>query len=415
MIDFEKHTKGSIQPKRILLIAPQPFYEDRGTPIAVSYTLKALSDSGFIIDLATFPMGIELRYPAVNIWRGWNPFRFKRVPIGLSYRKLILDVFLFFKVLRLAWRQNYSCIHGVEEGAAMGLVVKALFCTPVIYDMQSSIPEQLKGLRGFGKGPGRWISLKFEQFLVRNADYIIASRGLADRVLSIDTQKKVAEFFFEGSCNVSVNPELIRDLGINSRPTIVYTGNFAYYQGLYHLLKAAALVIREVPDAVFLLIGGTKAEIMRLNRSIKSLELVNNVKVFMRKSRDEIPGFLAIAHILVLPRLSGENAPLKLFDYMKSGKPIVATDIPAHRAMLSEQTAILVEPRAQALANGILSLLKNPVLAARVAQASLNAAQLNKSKTLPKIISEVHSTIVSGQSISNLKRKFNSCRSKRKP
>ena len=76
---------------RILFIAPQPFYEDRGTPIAIHNTLAALNELGFAVDLATFPLGSEVNLPGINIFRTTNPFKYRNVPIGISFPKMLLD------------------------------------------------------------------------------------------------------------------------------------------------------------------------------------------------------------------------------------------------------------------------------------------------------------------------------------
>jgi glycosyltransferase involved in cell wall biosynthesis len=76
-----------------------------------------------------------------------------------------------------------------------------------------------------------------------------------------------------------------------------------------------------------------------------------------------------MADVLVSPRANGGNLPLKIFDYLAAGRPIVATDIPTHRTVLNEQRAVLVPPHTRGLAEGILSLLGDPERAARLSEA----------------------------------------------
>ena len=73
-----------------------------------------------------------------------------------------------------------------------------------------------------------------------------------------------------------------------------------------------------------------------------------------------MPAYLAMADVLVSPRAFGGNLPLKIFDYLAAGRPIVATDISTHRAVLTPHTAVLVQPNADALADGIVSILRCP-------------------------------------------------------
>jgi glycosyltransferase involved in cell wall biosynthesis len=124
------------------------------------------------------------------------------------------------------------------------------------------------------------------------------------------------------------------------------------------LIEAAALVYEEIPKVKFILVGGTDTEITRLKRIVRKKELEDTIKLISRRPREEVPNYLSLADVLVLPRLTGKNAPIKIFEYIRSCKPIVATDIPAHRTMLSEQTAILVAPEPEALKKGICRALK---------------------------------------------------------
>jgi hypothetical protein len=99
---------------RLLIISPQPFYEDRGTPIAVRQLVTALAALGFAVDLATFPVGSTPLIPGVRIVRAANPFGFRHVPVGFSFRKLVLDACLTGTVLNLLRRNRYAIVHGVE-------------------------------------------------------------------------------------------------------------------------------------------------------------------------------------------------------------------------------------------------------------------------------------------------------------
>lgn len=88
-----------------------------------------------------------------------------------------------------------------------------------------------------------------------------------------------------------------------------------------------------------------------------------------------MPSFLALADVLVSPRAFGGNLPLKVFDYLAAGRPIVATDIPTHRTVLAEDRAVLVAPHSEALAQGILAVLGEPARARRLAAAARRYAR----------------------------------------
>jgi glycosyltransferase involved in cell wall biosynthesis len=88
-----------------------------------------------------------------------------------------------------------------------------------------------------------------------------------------------------------------------------------------------------------------------------------------------MPRFLALADVLVSPRSYGGNLPLKVFDYLAAGRAIVATDIPTHRAVLTEQLAELVPPRAPELAQAIVGLLRDAPRRERLGASALAYAQ----------------------------------------
>jgi glycosyltransferase involved in cell wall biosynthesis len=353
-----------------------------------------MSALGFKVDLATFPVGSDIKLPGISLFRTANPFGFRSMPIGLSFRKIVLDICLLMTVFRLVKRNHYDCIHGVEEGAVLALACKALSGIPVIYDMQSSLPEQLRRVWGLKKGPGRWISLQFERWLVKNADCIVASCGLAPHVFAIDPQKPVFECSYKGSEPRANNKELEKSLGIADRPTVIYAGNFASYQGLEDLLKAAVLVRVEIPEVVFVLVGGTGSELKHLYKLAEKYSLADTVKLQPRRPRQEIPDFLALADVLVLARKRGKNVPLKIYDYLKSGKTIVATDIPAHRAILNEKTAILIEPNPEALSVGILRALKDTDLSKKAGRTVETPASNNHMKSLRETIAEAYRQVI---------------------
>ncbi|MGH7719602.1 MAG: glycosyltransferase, partial [Gemmatimonadaceae bacterium] len=128
---------------RVLVVAPQPFYEDRGTPIATRQLMQAFSHLGYGVDLVTYPIGRSIDIPGVTYHRAANPLRIARVPIGFSMRKIALDAMLIGTLHERLRARRYAFIHAVEEAAFPAVVLGRRYGIPVVYDMQSSLPEQL--------------------------------------------------------------------------------------------------------------------------------------------------------------------------------------------------------------------------------------------------------------------------------
>src|SRR6478672_8485204 len=86
---------------RILLIAPQPFFAQRGTPINVRQMVQTLCEAGHEVHLATYPMGEPVEMPNLTLHRAWPVPGVRTVPIGFSWRKVALDAMLALRVWSL--------------------------------------------------------------------------------------------------------------------------------------------------------------------------------------------------------------------------------------------------------------------------------------------------------------------------
>lgn len=360
--------------RRVLVVAPEPFYEDRGTPIAVRNVLEALSQLQYGVDLLTYPVGQPVALPGLRVLRLPNPFGFRHVPVGLSPRKLLLDAMLMPALWLRLRRERYACVHAVEEAAFPAVVFGHRRRLPVIYDMQSSLPEQMVKFRVFR---GRWVQRllrRCEAWLVRRADAVVSSAGLLSRVSEAAPGKRAQEWHFPSTDAPpprGAGTALRARLGIpTDAPVVVYAGTFEPYQGLAMLLAAIPLVRERVPGVVFVLVGGDPASVDQMRAEAARLQLDRSLLLTGRQPRQEMPAYLAMADLLVSPRVYGDNLPLKVFDYLAAGRPIVATDLPSHRALLDETRAILVEPSAGGLAEGISGLLRDPRRAAHLAIAA---------------------------------------------
>jgi glycosyltransferase involved in cell wall biosynthesis len=324
--------------------------------------------------VVTFPIGRTIDIPRVRYFRAANPFRVRRVPIGFSVAKLLLDVTLISALARRLSAGGYVAIHAVEEAAFPAVVLGQRFRVPVIYDMQSSLPEQLARHLAFRSGPAQTALIRMERWLLQRADSIVSSAGLAQRVRALAPGARLREWTYASALPAAPPGEaegLRRDLGIrDGQPVVVYCGTFEPYQGLPELLAAIPHVREEAPDACFVLVGADDSSGTTVTRSHADLVRAGALRVVKRQPRERVPAFLALADVLVSPRAYGDNLPLKIFDYMAAGRPIVATDIPAHRSLLDVECALMTGAWSPELASGIVRLLRDRPLAARLAGAA---------------------------------------------
>lgn len=357
--------------ERVLIVAPQPFYEDRGTPIAVAQLAAALSALGADIDLLTYPVGRDVPLARLRVRRCPNPLRFRMVPVGISWRKMLLDLLMMWPLVRLLARNDYDLVHVLEEMAPPTILLCRRQGLPVVYDMQSSIPEQLRSHALFGTRPAQALLRRLEAWQVRQADAVVCSAGLLDHVRSLAPAALAIEWRFTGQeVEAEAKDPAARRAQLGLEPgarLVVYSGTFEPYQGLELLIAAMPRVLEAFPETVLLLIGATGDDAVGEAELVAGLLRQHRLKVLPRQPRGDIPAYLALADVLVSPRAYGGNVPLKIFDYVLSGKPIVATDIRAHRSLLNDETAVLVPTSAAGMAAGIVRLLGDPELGARLA------------------------------------------------
>ncbi len=351
---------------KVLFLSPQPFFEERGTPIAVLEIIRVLSSLGHKVDLYTYPIGRDVVIEGLNIIRSPGSLFFKDVKPGPSYKKGILDVLLFFKTFLDTFRKRYDVVHAVEESAFFGVILSRLLKIPLIYDMDSSIPAQIS-YTGFIKNS---LILKFanamERWAIRKSSAVITMcSSLTDIVRKESPGKPVFQIedlplsFKELAVSNEVIEKVKKDLDINGSVVIVYTGNFEGYQGLDLLIGAIPHVVKEVENVKFLLVGGEERLINELKGKSESLGIGDKVVFAGKHPLEDMPVFMGVADVLVSPRIKGTNTPLKIYTYLKSGKPIVATNLLTHTQVLNRDVAILTEPEPEGIAEGIILLARD--------------------------------------------------------
>lgn len=344
---------------KILFLAPQPFFEVRGTPLAVLAMVRALTDLGHTVDLLTYPRGAEVEVKGL-VHRRSVPLPVGRVRPGPSLAKLALDVPFMAEAW---WRMatgRYDVVHAVEEAAHLAAPVARLLRLPLVVDVDSSIPDQLRSSGFAARGPLPWAAARLEGHALRHAAAVITvcasltegvrARAPRARVFQVEDPPLVeAE-----SLDPAAAGGLRRSLGIGAGPVVLYSGNLEPYQGVDLLLGAAA----EVPEAWFVFMGGEPAEV----EALKARPGARTGRLVFAGKRPpaELPSFLALADLLVSPRLRGENTPFKVYTYLASGKPLVATRLPTHTQLMDDSMAFLVEPTAAGLAGGVRAVLADP-------------------------------------------------------
>jgi glycosyltransferase involved in cell wall biosynthesis len=161
----------------------------------------------------------------------------------------------------------------------------------------------------------------------------------------------------------------------DTTPLVVYTGTFEAYQGLDLLFAAAARVARERPDVRVLLAGGRPPQVAQARAQAREAGVESVVIFAGERPSEQVPQFLDAADVLVSPRSTGTNTPLKIYQYLRSGRPIVATRLLTHTQVLSDEVSILTPPTPEGLASGILQALADPAEARKLGRCAHELAE----------------------------------------
>jgi glycosyltransferase involved in cell wall biosynthesis len=362
---------------RVLLIAPQAWYIDRGTPIDVDIMLRALSNRGDEVDLVCYPYGEDRVYEHVTVHRGLGPRSFLPRP-GFSVGKLVLDALLVPKVLRLAFTRRYDVVHAGEEAVFLALLLKWLRGFPFVYDMDSSIAQQMVEQMSFLKALAPVFNA-MEAFVIRRA---VAAAPVCHALAELAEERGAAHVVTLHDISQLSQPLpepaglLAEEWGIE-RPAILYVGNFQPYQGVDLLIDAFAAAVEQGAESDLVIAGGTQRGIDKYRKKAEALGVADRTHLIGHWPNDRLGELLTEASIIVSPRIRGINTPMKVFPYLHSGVPVLVTEIPTHTQILDSRVAALAPPDPASMAAEMIRLERDPELRERLGRAGREFVEAN--------------------------------------
>src|SRR5262249_51800219 len=157
----------------ILMIAPEPFFEPRGTPFSEFHRIRALGALGHEVDLVTYPFGETVTMPGLRVFRSLRPPFVRHVKVGPSLAKIPLDILLTLTVVRRALSRRYDAVHSHEEGGVIAAALAFVMRVPHLSDMHSSLPQQLSNFAFSGSRILRSLFLAMERFMIRRSRVVV--------------------------------------------------------------------------------------------------------------------------------------------------------------------------------------------------------------------------------------------------
>ena len=362
---------------KVLLLAPQPCYVDRGTPIAVDMTLATLSDAGYEVDLLTFPGGADRHYPGLRIFRVGEWLSRRPVQAGFSAKKLVLDVLMFFKALQMVVLNRYTLVHAVEESSFIAMLLRLFFRLPYIIDMDSRMTTQLTDrypwLGSFDKllWAIETLPSRFASSVVTMCDSLrVEVLKVRDNRVFVVKDVSLLDYYGDPALEP---PQALEDIRAKHDQLLMYIGNLETYQGISLMLQAFALqqtdakAAAKSANAALVVVGGDAHRIELFRERAKVLGLEDHCYFIGPQPVGLLVKLMRQADVMLSPRTQGTNTPLKLYSYLDSGVPVIATNLQTHTQVVNEDQALLCEPNPQDMASAMSELLQSAELRTRIA------------------------------------------------
>ena len=268
-------------------------------------------------------------------------------------------IFCFFtRAIKLLNAHEYDLVHAVEEASFIAAALKKRYKIPFVYDMDSSMAQQITEKFAFA-GILRPLLRSLESYAIKQSLGVIAvCRYLEDIVSALDPLKPVLRLEDISLLGEPAGREedLREEFRIDGK-IIMYVGNLERYQGVDLLLSSFQRVTEEIQDAHLIIIGGDERGIERYRKAASLLKLGDRTHFVGPRPLAALGSYLEQADVLISPRIQGANTPMKIYSYLDSGKPVVATSLLTHTQVLDDEIAVMVDPESMDMAQGILSLL----------------------------------------------------------
>jgi len=366
---------------KVAVIAPCPFYIDRGTPLRIKRLASAMSEA-YDVHVISFHQGEDGPFPFTIHRTLPLPLTIKRT--GANLAKLLYDLLLVGTVVRVVRRERIWLIDGhLHEGALIGLVARLFTGARVIYNAHGTFVPELIATGALSRGSAlvkplmrfeRWIERRVDRIVAQSAlrrdEFIAAGHG-ADKVAVVEDVPELDAFLV-------ADDHIDRDLEQRLRPAgeklLIYSGGMEEYQGVDFLLQAFAELCRRRNDAKLVLFG---RPLPPYRAMAEAMGIAERIVFVDDEPFDRLPQYLKICDIGFALRLYGENVPGKLPVYLASGIAVVGTDIKGINTVVTHRESGLLVPPGDvaALVETVEYLLDSPGECARLGNAGLEAAR----------------------------------------
>ena len=357
----------------IAMVAACPFPSNHGSAASIREMSDTLSDMGHNVHIVTYPTGqeeIRVRRAKIHRTAAFRPEQ--NAKVGPSLKKFVLDFQLLRLLCQVIRRERIDIIHAHNyEGALVGIMAKWLTRRPLLYNAVNLMADELAGYRFIRPA---WLA----HGLARGLDWFTPI--FPDHITAVSPELRTW-FIDQGVPAAKVDwvpagiepemfhhpePEKFRQrYQLNGHQVVMYTGVLNAYQRVDYLLRAFAVALREKPDAILLIVSPLVSEAHEKEHRQLAAELgiSRSIIWISPHTLEDLPSYLALADVCVVPRPECPGHPVKLLNYMLAGKPIVSFAGSAKGVRHLRDAFIISNHDCEALGRGIVTLLNNRMLA----------------------------------------------------
>jgi glycosyltransferase involved in cell wall biosynthesis len=359
--------------KRILFITSKVCYPWVGGSYRIRHTLEALVSLGYAVDLVTIPSEHSYAMEGVTVYEVPRLPFCKRLPEGPSIRRYVLDFLMLFRAVFQTGHVRYALIHGVDDCGVIAWLAGTLAKRPYVYEVQGDADSAR--ISPFRKGLRRIVSVLNRQAL-KHADVVIsedmaavallAQWGRGARVSVIPDIPSLAEEVPFPAQNLARARYCA-----GGKLLVTCVGSYQHFKGLGLFFNAMPHVLSKNGQVRFVVVGGAEATIKKMKKAVQEAGIAQSVVFTGCVPSSELAALLSVSTVLVAPSRLGVSVPVKVLDYLRAGKPVVAPDTPVYRSLLSRRNAYVVRPEPDAMAEAILYACSNPQQAEALGQCGL--------------------------------------------
>ena len=353
----------------IMMIAPTPFFADRGCHVRIYEEARALQRLGNKVVIYTYHNGRDMS--GIKTKRIMNVSWYKKLEAGPSYHKFYLDLLLLLKVLESSIGEKPDIIHAhLHEGALLAKICKKFENIPLVFDFQGSLTTELVDHNFLKEGSFIFGFVRnIEDSINRSADAIVVSSTNSANLLREESNlRKNKIFAVLDGVNVDEfrmhkeTSDLRRELNLPlNKKIVVYLGLLNKYQGVDSLIEAISYLVRKNGDVHFLIMGYPNVE--KYKKIAVEKRINHNITFAGRIDYGKAPQYLSLGDVAVSPKISKTESNGKLYNYMAMGLPTVVFETPVNREILGNSGVYAEFNNPVSLAEKLEMILSNGSLA----------------------------------------------------